>query len=50
MGGPWHDDSGALLVFRADEAEVRDIMADDPYYSTPGVTVASLRRWQPLTL
>jgi uncharacterized protein YciI len=50
MAGPWQDESGALLVFRADEAEVRDIMADDPYYTTPGVTVTALRRWQPLAL
>ncbi|MCP3800158.1 hypothetical protein NLX83_12905 [Allokutzneria sp. A3M-2-11 16] len=46
--GPWPDDSGALLVFRADRAGVDAIMADDPYYTTPGVTVVALRRWQPM--
>ncbi|MEW2385937.1 YciI family protein [Micromonospora sp. NPDC047707] len=46
--GPWLDDSGALLVFRGDEAAVREIMATDPYYTTPGVTVASLRPWRPV--
>jgi uncharacterized protein len=46
--GPWHDDSGALLVFRADRAGVAEIMAADPYYTTPGVTVASLREWTPV--
>jgi uncharacterized protein len=46
--GPWHDDSGALLVFRADHEGVREIMAADPYYTTPGVTVVSLRQWRPV--
>jgi uncharacterized protein len=48
MAGPWDDDSGALLVFRTDRAGVDAIMAADPYYTTPGVTVAALRRWQPI--
>jgi uncharacterized protein YciI len=48
MAGPWPDDSGAPLVFDADEAGVREIMADDPYYATPGVTVAALRQWNPV--
>jgi hypothetical protein len=46
--GPWADDSGALLLFDADEPMVREILAADPYYRTPGVTVAGLRHWQPL--
>jgi uncharacterized protein len=46
--GPWEDDSGAMLVFRADREGVQEIMSADPYYSTPGVTVVSLRRWQPV--
>jgi uncharacterized protein len=48
MAGPWADDSGALLVFRTDEAGVRKIMDEDPYYRAPGVTVASLREWRPI--
>jgi uncharacterized protein len=47
IAGPWDDDSGALLVFRTDERGLRRILDSDPYYSTPGVTVASVRRWQP---
>ncbi|MGI5227389.1 YciI family protein [Actinoallomurus sp. CA-142502] len=50
MAGPWADDSGALLVFRTDERGLRDILAADPYYSTPGVTVVGYRRWTPLAL
>lgn len=46
--GPWRDDSGAMLVFRAGEPEVAEIMAADPYYTTPGVTVAALREWVPV--
>ena len=45
MAGPWADDSGALLVFSCDPAEVDKTLADDPYYSAPGVTVASVREW-----
>ncbi|MEU9687592.1 YciI family protein [Amycolatopsis japonica] len=48
IAGPWHDDSGALLVFRTDTAAMDAIRAADPYYTTPGVTVNALRRWTPI--
>jgi len=48
MAGPWHDDSGALLIFRTDQSGMGEIMAADPYYTTPGVTVTALRRWRPI--
>lgn len=39
--GPWTDESGALLVFAvSSREEVDEILADDPYYSASGVTVA----------
>lgn len=44
VSGPWHDDSGALLVFDVDQTGVDQIIAQDPYYATPGVTVVSVRR------
>jgi uncharacterized protein len=48
--GPWSDDSGALLIFRVDSRDELDaIMADDPYYSAPGVTVADIQEWKPVT-
>lgn len=48
--GPWPDDSGALLVFVVDGRDELDaIMAADPYYSAPGVTVASVQEWNPVT-
>lgn len=40
LAGPWADDSGALLIFSTDDKRVREIMQDDPYYTTPGVTGA----------
>ena len=50
MAGPWRDDSGALLLFRTDGDGLRKIMAADPYYTTPGVTVRAIRQWRPITL
>jgi uncharacterized protein YciI len=47
MAGPWEDDSGAMLIFQAGDEDVRQIMAADPYYTTPGVRVVGLRRWSP---
>jgi uncharacterized protein YciI len=47
--GPWADDSGALLVFNvAGRPELEGIMAEDPYYRTPGVEVVSVREWAPV--
>ncbi len=47
MAGPWPDDSGALLMFDTDQAGMDAILATDPYYRHPDVTV-SVREWQPL--
>jgi uncharacterized protein YciI len=42
---------GALLLFRVDsQAEADEIVAADPYYSGPGVTVVSLKEWNPVAL
>jgi uncharacterized protein YciI len=49
-GGPWSDDTGALLVFVVDGREELDaILSADPYYSAPGVEVASVQEWLPVT-
>lgn len=49
MAGPFADDSGALLIFDVpDEATLEGILADDPYYGTPGVTVVSRQQWSPI--
>jgi len=48
--GPFSDESGALLVFLVDDrAAIDEIVADDPYYSGPGVTVANVQEWNPVT-
>lgn len=49
MSGPFSDDSGALLIFDVDDPAAMDrILADDPYYSTPGVTVSRRQPWSPI--
>jgi hypothetical protein len=49
MAGPFADDSGALLIFDvADETALDAILAEDPYFETPGVTVVRRRRWMPI--
>ena len=48
--GPWSDESGALLVFLVSgRDEVDEIIATDPYYAAPGVEVAAVREWNPVT-
>lgn len=47
--GPWADETGALLVYNvADEAELRRILADDPYTPEDVYEIADLREWRPL--
>lgn len=49
--GPWEDGTGALLIFDvATEEELDKLLAEDPYYSSPGLTIASKRRWQALVI
>ncbi|MGW3787056.1 YciI family protein [Micromonospora chokoriensis] len=49
MAGPFADDSGALLVFDVPDIEAfAAIVAEDPYYRTAGVTIASQREWSPI--
>ncbi|MFF0270436.1 YciI family protein [Kribbella sp. NPDC004536] len=47
--GPFADGTGALLVYDvADEAELRDILAKDPYTPANVYELATLAEWQPL--
>ena len=47
--GPFTDQTGALLVYDvADEAEVRDILAKDPYTPAGVYEISTLAEWQPL--
>lgn len=46
--GPFGTDTGALLLYRADsEAEVRQILADDPYPAEV-YEIVTLQEWKPL--
>lgn len=45
--GPFVDNTGALLVYdAADEAEVRRLLAEDPYGQAGVVDVKSIKEWK----
>lgn len=47
--GPWEDGTGAIVIFDvATEEELDQLLAQDPYYQSPGLSIASKRRWAPL--
>jgi uncharacterized protein YciI len=47
--GPFDDDSGAMLIFNVQDWDALDrLLAEDPYFRTPGVTVVRKRRWSPV--
>jgi len=48
MAGPLAGDTGAILVFDLDADAMAAELADDPDYAAPGVTVVSVREWQPI--
>ena len=49
-GGPFGDESGALIVLLVEtEEEARAIVDADPYYTGPGVRVVALREWHAVT-
>ena len=50
MSGPLADDSGALLVYEAPDADAaaEAIIAADPYTPSGGVRRVSLREWTPI--
>jgi uncharacterized protein len=48
LAGPWEDDSGALLIFTVDPARLDQIMTEDPYFTTAGVTVVARHQWRPI--
>jgi uncharacterized protein len=46
--GPWANDTGAMLIFAVERAEVDRILDADPYYRVPGVMVLHVREWTPV--
>lgn len=48
MAGPLADDSGAVIIFDVPDREaLAALLGQDPYLTTPGVTVSSVREWRP---
>jgi uncharacterized protein YciI len=48
MAGPLADDTGAVIVLDVvDRHAVDAILAADSYFTTHGVTIASIRKWSP---
>lgn len=45
--GPYVDDTGALLIYEAEsEADVRELLANDPYSMTQGVIAdLTIKEW-----
>jgi uncharacterized protein YciI len=47
--GPWADDTGALLIFEVGgAAEVRELLAEDPYTLAGVRDVLRLTEWRPI--
>jgi uncharacterized protein YciI len=45
--GPFADETGALLIYTvADEAEMREILAKDPYTTADVYEIVTLTEWQ----
>jgi len=48
MAGPFADESGSVMIFDVDNRAALDVMlAADPYLSTAGVEIVSVREWSP---
>ena len=47
MSGPWVDDTGALIVYRAENmAEVERLIGDDPYQLAGVIANVRIKEWQ----
>ena len=47
MSGPWADDTGALIIYDADNmAEAENILDGDPYRSAGVIANATLKEWR----
>ncbi len=47
--GPWGHESGALIIFQADDAaEARTLLANDPYVREGVLDEVELHEWQPV--
>lgn len=47
--GPYPDGSGALLIFRADDADaLASILTDDPFHGVDAISETRVTEWKPL--
>ena len=46
--GPWTNDTGAMLIFDVERADLDRILEADPYYRVLGITVVQVREWMPV--
>jgi uncharacterized protein len=47
MSGPWADDTGALIIYDAqDMSEVQRILDHDPYRSAGVIASATIKEWR----
>ena len=47
MSGPWADDTGALIIYDAEDmAEAERILDDDPYRSAGVIANATVKEWR----
>lgn len=47
MSGPWADDTGALVIYEAeDQAEAERLLAADPYRAAGVLADARIREWR----
>ena len=47
ISGPWADDTGALIIYDAEDmAEAERILDGDPYRSAGVITNATLKEWR----
>jgi uncharacterized protein YciI len=48
-GGPFPNENGGLIVYQvADEAELRAVIADDPFSTAGVITRIAVREWNPI--
>ena len=47
MSGPWADDSGAMLIYQAqDQGEAERFLDDDPYRSAGVIAASRIHEWR----
>ncbi|GDY32103.1 YciI family protein [Gandjariella thermophila] len=47
--GPFPDENGGLVIYQvADEAELRAVLADDPFSKAGVIVRTTVRQWNPL--